>query len=246
MKDDLATLAAQIRKARRLTILTGGGVSAASGVPTFRGQDGLWRRYRPEDLATPEAFARDPGVVWEWYAWRRDMIAGCEPNAAHHVIARWSGSDPATSRLKVVVITQNVDDLHIRAGTQGLVRLHGSIWELSCVNRCAAGSGPWRDERAPLPECPPKCPHCGGLARPAVVWFGESLDPRDVSRCRRHRMRRLPDGRHLLGRLPRRGTRPPGPPPRGVHRRDQPRRNPRLVTRRSRHSRRRRRSSARH
>ena len=186
MKDDLATLAAQIRKARRLTILTGGGVSAASGVPTFRGQDGLWRRYRPEDLATPEAFARDPGVVWEWYAWRRELVAGCHPNAAHDVIAAWSGSDPGVRlpdavRLKVAVVTQNVDDLHVRAGTRNLVRLHGSIWELSCWGRCAAGVTPWRDERVPMKEVPPRCPHCGRLARPAVVWFGESLREKDLT-----------------------------------------------------------------
>jgi len=182
-------LAARIRGAARLTILTGAGVSAASGVPTFRGPEGLWRQFRPEDLATPEAFARDPRLVWEWYAWRREKIAACRPNAAHDVIARWSGvrprngatqgSDPGTERLKVVVLTQNVDDLHVRAGTRNLVRLHGSIWELSCWNRCATGAA-WRDERVPLPEPPPRCPRCGGLARPAVVWFGESLDARDV------------------------------------------------------------------
>jgi NAD-dependent deacetylase len=167
-------LASRIRAARRLTILTGAGISAASGVPTFRGPDGLWRRFRPEELATPEAFDRDPHLVWEWYAWRREKIAGCAPNAGHHVIARWSGSD------KVVVITQNVDDLHVRAGTRDLVKLHGSIWELSCASRCTAGGRPWRDERVPLPEMPPSCSHCGGLARPAVVWFGESLQAEDV------------------------------------------------------------------
>jgi NAD-dependent deacetylase len=180
-------LASRIRGARRLTIMTGAGVSAASGVPTFRGPQGLWRQFRPEDLATPEAFARDPQTVWEWYAWRREQIAACQPNAAHHAIANLAngvrprndpslGSDPGISTLKVAVITQNVDDLHLRAGTPRLIRLHGSIWELSCAARCAAGSRPWRDERVPLSPCPPRCPHCGALARPAVVWFGEPLD----------------------------------------------------------------------
>ena len=179
-------LASRIRAAKRLTILTGAGISAASGVPTFRGPDGLWRHYRSEDLATPEAFERDPHLVWEWYAWRREKIAGCEPNAGHRVIAHWSAKGakgvrpPYTDRLKVAVITQNVDDLHVKAGTRDLVKLHGSIWELSCASRCAAGSQPWRDERVPLPEIPPRCPHCGGMARPAVVWFGESLEPADV------------------------------------------------------------------
>jgi NAD-dependent protein deacetylase/lipoamidase len=162
-------LAERIASANRLTILTGAGVSAASGVPTFRGEDGLWRRHRPEDLATPQAFERDPRLVWEWYAWRREKISTCTPNAAHDVIADWSGK--AGCR----VVTQNVDDLHVRAGTRSLVRIHGSIWELSCWDGCGGGSMTWRDERVPLPELPPHCPHCGGLARPAVVWFGEQL-----------------------------------------------------------------------
>ena len=176
-------LAARIGAAQRLTILTGAGVSAASGVPTFRGPEGLWRQYRPEDLATPEAFAHDPHLVWEWYAWRRGMIAACQPNPAHHVIAEWSQTDAAEQAAgrHVVVLTQNVDDLHVRAGTNGLVRLHGSIWELSCWARCEAGATPWRDERVPLPDMPPRCPHCGALARPGVVWFGESLGTDDVA-----------------------------------------------------------------
>jgi len=165
----LADLAARLRAASRVTVITGAGVSAASGVPTFRGADGLWRRFRPEELASPGAFARDPDLVWEWYAWRRETIARCAPNAAHQVLADWS------RRRSCRVITQNVDDLHVRAGTEGLVRLHGSIWELACADRCAAGARPWPDTRVPLPECPPRCPHCGGLARPAVVWFGEPL-----------------------------------------------------------------------
>jgi NAD-dependent deacetylase len=168
-------LAARIRSAERLTILTGAGVSAASGVPTFRGPEGLWRRYRPEDLATPEAFARDPQLVWEWYAWRREKIASCQPNAAHDVIAEWSRTRGASA------LTQNVDDLHVRAGTERLVRLHGSIWNLSCWDGCAKGSTPWRDERVSVPQLPPRCPHCGGIARPAVVWFGESLRIDDIN-----------------------------------------------------------------
>lgn len=174
MSDDLDRLATRIKEAHRLTILTGAGVSAASGVPTFRGQEGLWRQYRPEDLATPQAFGRNPVLVWQWYSWRREMIAACRPNAAHEVIAAWS------CRPGCQVVTQNVDDLHIRAGTRSLVRIHGSIWELSCWNSCSKGSTPWRDESVQFGELPPRCPHCGGTARPAVVWFGESLRGEDL------------------------------------------------------------------
>lgn len=174
---NVETVLARLRAARRVTILTGAGVSAASGVPTFRGADGLWRQFRATDLATPEAFTRDPALVWEWYQWRRELIAGCQPNAAHEVIARWSQRPDCT------VVTQNVDDLHLRAGTRDLVRLHGSIWELSCWARCAQSPRTWRDERVPIPETLPACPTCGRLARPAVVWFGESLDRRATTRA---------------------------------------------------------------
>lgn len=176
-------MAARLLAARRVTILTGAGVSAASGVPTFRGPDGLWRQYRPEDLATSTAFARNPELVWEWYGWRRAKVAACHPNAAHTVIAAWSASEAAEGGripADVMVLTQNVDDLHLRAGTRRLVRLHGSIWEMSCWGRCSAGASPWRDENVPLSPMPPRCPHCRGLARPAVVWFGESLRAADV------------------------------------------------------------------
>jgi NAD-dependent deacetylase len=168
----LSQLATRLRRARGVTVLTGAGVSAASGVPTFRGSEGLWRNFSPTQLATPEAFARDPLTVWEWYEWRREHIAPCEPNAAHHVLAGWSQGHDGWR-----IVTQNVDDLHLRAGTRDLVRLHGSIWELSCCNGCSAQTSSWRDERVPLPQLPPVCPGCGGLARPAVVWFGEALNP---------------------------------------------------------------------
>jgi len=161
-----------------VTVLTGAGISAASGIPTFRGEGGLWRHFRAEDLATPEAFQSNPALVWEWYDWRRQKVASCQPNVGHVVLARWTGqSDRCT------VVTQNVDDLHVRAGTARLIRLHGSIWELACWSGC--GATPWRDEHAPLPELPATCPRCRGLARPAIVWFGESLSADDVSAARR-------------------------------------------------------------
>ena len=171
-------LADRLKTDSRVTVLTGAGVSAASGVPTFRGPDGLWKQFRPEQLATRDAFARDPRLVWEWYDWRRQRIAACLPNDAHHVLAAWSKRLP-----HFTLITQNVDGLHERAGTRGVLRLHGSIWEVACWTGCAESPARWADERVPLSEIPPGCPYCGGLIRPAVVWFGESLDPVVLRRC---------------------------------------------------------------
>jgi NAD-dependent deacetylase len=162
----------------RITVLTGAGVSAASGVPTFRGADGLWKNFKPELLATPQAFARDPRLVWEWYDWRRQMIAKCKPNAAHLVLAAWSKRYP-----NFALITQNVDGLHEMVGTGNVMRLHGSIWEVLCWSGCAASPERWRDETVPFSEIPPRCPHCGDLIRPGVVWFGEALDPGVVDRA---------------------------------------------------------------
>jgi NAD-dependent deacetylase len=174
MISNLQILADRIKGARSVTALTGAGVSAASGIPTFRGAHGLWRTHRAEDLATPEAFIRNPTLVWEWYDWRRSLIASCDPNAAHEVLARWSALEGFT------LITQNVDGLHERAGATPL-RLHGSIWELRCADGC--GAAPWDDRRAPLPDLPPRCPSCRALARPGVVWFGEALDPHVLDRA---------------------------------------------------------------
>ena len=155
--------------------MTGAGISAASGVPTFRGPGGLWRSFRPEELATAEAFERDPRLVWEWYDWRRGLIAKCEPNAAHEALARWS------QRPGFTLITQNVDGLHERAQSENVIRFHGSIWRLKCWDEC--GRPEWDDRTVPIDPLPARCPDCGGLARPAVVWFGESIDPRVLHAC---------------------------------------------------------------
>lgn len=173
---DLARASTALARAGRLTVLTGAGVSAASGVPTFRGAGGLWRTFRAEDLATPGAFARDPALVWQWYDWRRSLIAACQPNRAHEILAAWSRTRPA-----FVLLTQNVDGLHERAGTEHLTRLHGSIWTLRCCNEC--GAAPWSNLDVPLRPLPPRCPSCSGMARPGVVWFGEALDPMDLARA---------------------------------------------------------------
>lgn len=169
--DAIASLAQRLRGAARLTVVTGAGVSAASGIPTFRGPGGLWRTFRPEELATPEAFARDPKLVWEWYAWRRELVARAPPNRAHEVLAAWSRRFP-TFRL----VTQNVDGLHERAGTANVIRFHGSLWEVSCWERCASSPPRWRDESV-FSELPPRCRYCGGPLRPGVVWFGETIAP---------------------------------------------------------------------
>jgi NAD-dependent deacetylase len=146
--------------------LTGAGISADSGVPTFRGEEGLWRSFRPQDLATPEAFQRDPELVWEWYDWRRQRIAPCEPNAAHHTLAEMEATLP-----EFTLVTQNVDGLHQAAGSQRVLELHGNIWR----TRCTACDWVGEDHRVPLPQVPPRCPACDQLLRPDVVWFGESL-----------------------------------------------------------------------
>lgn len=171
-RDSIAELAGRIHADTRITVMTGAGVSAASGVPTFRGPEGLWRNYAPEKLATPEAFRRDPALVWEWYNWRRERIARCLPNAAHRVLAAWSRRYP-----QFMLITQNVDGLHEKAGTANVVRFHGSIWEVLCWQKCSSSPDRWPDDRVPLAAIPPLCPHCGGVLRPGVVWFGESIDP---------------------------------------------------------------------
>jgi NAD-dependent deacetylase len=154
-----------LAQAASVAVLTGAGVSAESGIPTFRGAGGLWKNYKPADLATPEAFARDPRLVWEWYNWRRELIAKAAPNAAHLALAQLEIRKPGFT-----LITQNVDGLHDRAGSRRILKLHGDIWRMRCTV-CGAN---WPDRRAPLPSIPPHC-HCGGLARPAVVWFGEPL-----------------------------------------------------------------------
>jgi NAD-dependent deacetylase len=162
--------------AGRVAVLTGAGISAESGVPTFRGADGLWRTYRAEALATPEAFARDPALVWEWYDWRRGLVAPVRPNAGHAVLAGWEGLFEGFD-----VITQNIDGLHAKAGSRNVVELHGNIWKLRCTRE---GTVEERRE-TPLPSIPPVCPNCGALVRPHVVWFGESLDPDVLERAYR-------------------------------------------------------------
>ena len=154
-----------IKNAEAIAVLTGAGISAESGVPTFRGTGGLWRNFRPEDLATREAFRRDPKLVWEWYNWRRELIHKAQPNVGHQALAQLEAR-----KGQFKLITQNVDGLHDLAGHRRPLKIHGDIWEIRCT-KCARI---WTDRAVPLPEIPPRCA-CGGMARPGVVWFGEGL-----------------------------------------------------------------------
>jgi NAD-dependent deacetylase len=166
---------AQIRlaSAQAVTVLTGAGISADSGVPTFRGADGLWRNFRAEELATPEAFEKDPRLVWEWYNWRRELIATKQPNDAHRALASLE------SRVNDFwLITQNVDGLHRQAGSTRLSEIHGNIWMV----RCKACGTVTENHQVPLPLLP-HCGQCGRLLRPHIVWFGESLQEEHLARC---------------------------------------------------------------
>jgi NAD-dependent deacetylase len=161
---------AAFHAARFVLVLTGAGVSAESGVPTFRGPGGWWRQRHFSELATPEAFAREPRTVWDWYLERRAAMKLCQPNAAHLALAAWSrraqdGQGPA-GRL----VTQNVDGLHERAGHLGVVRYHGSLWRSAC-----SGCGAERDDAALAYPDLPHCAACGAPERPGVVWFGEAI-----------------------------------------------------------------------
>jgi NAD-dependent deacetylase len=166
---------AACKPTKKVVVLTGAGISAESGVPTFRGEDGLWRQYRAEELATPHAFQANPKLVWEWYDWRRGIIGKAEPNPGHLAIAEM---ERVFSHF--CLITQNVDGLHRRAGSTKVIEIHGNLWDL----RCVAEGTVWEDTRCPLPEIPPLCA-CGALLRPHVVWFGESLDQGDLARAYR-------------------------------------------------------------
>jgi NAD-dependent deacetylase len=164
----LLSAATAIGKARHVCVLTGAGISAESGVPTFRdAQTGLWAQFRPEDLATPAAFERDPGRIWDWYEWRRELVRRVEPNAGHHALVQLAGQVP-----KLTLVTQNVDGLHQRAGSTGVIEYHGNLLRDRC---CAEGTLAERATRSVtgLPECA----RCGELLRPDVVWFGEAIPP---------------------------------------------------------------------
>jgi NAD-dependent deacetylase len=171
---DAAVVRDWVRAARHVVVLSGAGMSAESGVPTFRdAQTGLWAHFRPEELATEEAYRARPRMVWDWYAMRREMVARVEPNAGHRAIAAFQQRHPG----RLTVVTQNVDGLHQRAGSPGVLALHGSIMEDQWLDppRACCTAAP------PQPGPPPSCAACGNLRRPAVVWFGEMLPARELA-----------------------------------------------------------------
>jgi NAD-dependent deacetylase len=167
-----AALVAALRDALHVCVLTGAGASAESGVPTFRdAQQGLWAEYDPLQLATPEAFAQNPALVWRWYAWRRKLVAEVEPNAGHVALAQLADIVP-----RLTLVTQNVDGLHQRAGSKDVIEFHGNIFDDLCFDEGCVVESVGDSE-------PPRCPRCGGFVRPGVVWFGEAIpeQARDAS-----------------------------------------------------------------
>ncbi len=164
--EGIQQLAEKLKASRNVVVLTGAGISQESGVPTFRGADGLWKNFRAEELATPEAFEKDPVLVWQWYDWRRGLIKPLKPNPGHYALAEledWIED--------FTLVTQNVDGLHRTAGSKHPIEMHGTLWRVRCVE-CQK-----RFENREVPiKILPKCKLCGGLLRPDVVWFGEALD----------------------------------------------------------------------
>ena len=155
-----------LRDAQHIVVLTGAGVSAESGIPTFRdAQTGLWARYRPQDLATPEAFVRNPKLVWDWYAWRRELVRKTQPNPGHYALVEMQ-----RHAAQLTLITQNVDGFHQQAGSKDVIELHGNLFRTKCFQEDTVVET-WVETDV----TPPLCPHCGGFLRPDVVWFGEPL-----------------------------------------------------------------------
>lgn len=180
LTDSFSDLRATLDGAASIVVLTGAGISAESGVPTFRGAGGLWRSFSPEKLATAEAFTRDPCLVWEWYDWRRSLIQRAEPNASHRALAELERRREVHGAEKgaFTLVTQNVDGLHERAGSRNLLKLYGDIWSVRCLG-CGTVE---RNEKVPLVELPPRC-RCGALLRPGVIWFGEPLPTAEWERA---------------------------------------------------------------
>jgi len=170
MDEGIAIVRERLAKAKNVMVITGAGISAESGIPTFRDEEGLWKEFNPHDYATREAFKRDPGKVWKWYDERRGNMAQAKPNPAHVALAAM-----AHPGRRVFIVTQNVDDLHERAGSKEVVHIHGSLWR----TRCERDGIVEENREVPLSEIPPLC-MCGEIVRPDIVWFGEELPRQPV------------------------------------------------------------------
>jgi NAD-dependent deacetylase len=166
MEEEIQRAKEILIKAQGVTVLTGAGISAESGIPTFRGDDGLWKKYRPEDVDTEDAFRRNPKYVWEWYNDFRKLISKTSPNPGHYALA-------ALEKIKsnLTVITQNIDDHHRAAGNTNIIELHGNIWWA----RCMECNHIEENRDVPLKEIPLKCKACSALLRPGVIWFGDNI-----------------------------------------------------------------------
>ncbi|MBF8301923.1 MAG: NAD-dependent protein deacylase [Candidatus Dadabacteria bacterium] len=166
MEDKIKEAKAIIDNASSITVLTGAGISAESGIPTFRGEDGLWRKFRSEELATPEAFQRDPKLVWEWYDWRRGLVKEAMPNPGHYALVNLENE-----KTNFTLVTQNIDGLHQLTGNRNIIEMHGNLWQIRCTS-CGVVE---ENHDVPLKEIHPKCKNCDALGRPNVVWFGEMI-----------------------------------------------------------------------
>jgi NAD-dependent deacetylase len=171
MLDEIAKV---MRNCRSCVVLTGAGISAESGVPTFRGQDGLWAKFKPEELASMSAFVANPKLVWEWYNWRRKVMSEVKPNPGHYAL-----KDLEQWFERFTLVTQNVDGLHHAAGSRNILELHGNIHR----NKCVDCQRQFPEDENIDPDNIPSCPHCGGKIRPDVVWFGELLDPQIINQA---------------------------------------------------------------
>ncbi|MGH7801813.1 MAG: SIR2 family NAD-dependent protein deacylase [Thermodesulfobacteriota bacterium] len=166
MEDEIKEAKAIIDKTSNITVLTGAGISAESRIPTFRGEEGLWRKFRSEELATQEAFQRDPKLVWEWYDWRRGLVKEARPNPGHYALVNLENEKP-----NFTLVTQNIDGLHQLAGNRNIIEMHGNLWQIRCTS-CGIIE---QNHDIPLKEIPPKCKNCDSLGRPNVVWFEEII-----------------------------------------------------------------------
>lgn len=172
----LEKLRERLKVAFNVVVLTGAGISAASGVPTFRGKDGLWNKFKPQELANVDAFLKNPELVWEWYRWRRKIIKNVKPNLGHYALVEMAAYFPDFS-----IITQNVDNLHKIAGTKKITELHGNIMTNKCIDCTYEGDESEHPNADDAGQKVPRCPQCGGMLRPGVVWFGEMLPQKAIA-----------------------------------------------------------------